>query len=114
MRHILAAGFLLALPVSLPAGAQEMRSGPNAPATSSQVPPGETPDVPRTGEAGASRPAESRDTPARRGPQPGNPSVNAPAVPGARQPEHSTGMSGGRHDMPERPGARPDASTTGR
>ncbi|MBU8538058.1 hypothetical protein [Falsiroseomonas tokyonensis] len=56
-----------------------------------------------------------RNLPPRTSPPPGHETLPAPAVPGAQRPERSGGVTDfGNSPVPSRPGARPDASTTGR
>jgi hypothetical protein len=114
MRKTLLA-FALLLPAA--AGGQELRSGPNQPAVGGQIPPGALPSD-RAGPPSDARPP--RDTterraedPGRTAPPPGHQTLGAPPVPGARQPERSEGAGGTPSPIPDRPGARPDASTTG-
>jgi hypothetical protein len=108
---------LLALILIAPglAAAQELRSGPNAPATSAQPPPTSLPN-----EGGSATPRRQGD-PNRTGDDPGRTAppadhrvLGGPPVPGATQPQSSEGITTSRDRIPPRPGDRPDASTTGR
>jgi hypothetical protein len=111
-RIILAA--LLLLPGA--SAAQELRSGPNAPAASSQVPPSEPsrpgPDDPRRAPGDPN--ARTGDSDARRTPPPDHRVLGGPPVPGATQPQASEGVTTRRDPIPDRPRTSPDASTTGR
>lgn len=104
---------LPALLVLLPGLAQaQLRSGPDAPAVGSQLPPSTTPEpMPQP-----PRPAPPRDAPARTAPPEGHRTLAPPPVPGATRPEASEGATTSRDRIPEDIGrrVRPDASTTGR
>jgi len=95
----------------------QTRAGPNQPALSAQPPPSSI------GNEGADRsggdrsgadPNRLNDDPGRTQPPAGHPVLGGPPVPGATQPQTSEGYTTNRDRIPERPGARPDASTTGR
>ena len=111
---------ILALTLLLPvaAVAQPRQSGPDAPATSAQPTPQRLPGDRAGPPADANAPrdvtANRNDDPGRTTPPPGHQVLGAPAVPGAQQPQRSEGMGSTTSPVPERPGARPDASTTGR
>ncbi len=106
----------LALLLLLPgvAAAQGLQSGPNAPATNAQ--PRGTGGPSDTGRAGPppGDPNRTGDDPGRTAPPSDHRVLGGPAVPGATPRQDSGGFTGGNHTMPTRPGARPDASTTGR
>jgi hypothetical protein len=95
-----------------------MRSGPNAPATSAQIPPTSLPNeggnAPPGGTGDPATGGRSGDDPPRTSPPPDHRVLGGPPVPGATQPQHSEGFVGHGSPVPERPGARPDASTTNR
>ena len=111
---------LLALALLLPlaATAQPRQSGPDAPAAGAQPPPQRLPTDPAGTPATNNPPrdvtANRNDDPGRTTPPPGHQVLGGPAVPGAQQPARSEGMANTNSPIPERPGARPDASTTGR
>lgn len=133
MRTSLLAAFLL-----LPglAATQELRSGPNAPAVSSQIPPGrEGRDAEdRTGATGGTGAQGTQSTDHIRGvnpapdlgvggvqvpgagrqPPPDHRVLGGPPVPGAVRPEHSEGILTNRDRIPPNIGERirPDAPTT--
>lgn len=111
---------LLALALLLPAPvlAQQLQTGPNAPAVGAQPTPQRLPGD-RAGPPSDSNPprdvtANRNDDPGRTTPPPGHQVLGAPPVPGAQQPSRSEGMTNPGSPIPDRPGARPDASTTGR
>ncbi|HEV7266701.1 MAG TPA: hypothetical protein VGN83_17535 [Falsiroseomonas sp.] len=132
MRHIPTAAILLAaflLPAA--ADAQAPRSGPNAPAVGSQIPPGQpgrnadersgatgtqstdhirgaTP-APGLGTSGVQVPGAGRQPP------PDHRVLGGPPVPGAARPERSEGIVTNRDVIPPDIGARvrPEAPTTG-
>lgn len=108
---------LLALPLILPGAAlAQLQSGPGAPAVSSQLPPSEPPGQSRPG-PGTPEPA-GRDAAtggdARTAPPGDHRVLGGPPVPGATQPQGSEGFATSGDPIPPRPGAAPDASTTGR
>ncbi|MGG5808344.1 hypothetical protein [Falsiroseomonas sp. CW058] len=96
----------------------QLRSGPDAPSVGGQLPPQQlSRDPAGIAQPTTQPPAETgtpRNQPARTEPPPGHQTLGAPAVPGARQPERSEGFADTGSPVPARPGARPDASTTGR
>jgi hypothetical protein len=104
---------LLLLPVA-PVVAQQLD---RQPAANSQPPRSGLP-ADRAGPPSApSRPPVGVGTPRTQPPSterpPGHQTLQAPAVPGATQPGRSEGITDfGRSPIPDRPGARPDASTT--
>jgi hypothetical protein len=109
----------LALALALPGAAlAQLQSGPNAPSVGGQLPPTRMPSDPAGPSGATDQPpvgtGTPRNQPARTAPEPGHRTLTAPAVPGARQPQHSDGITGPASPIPARPGARPDASTTGR
>jgi hypothetical protein len=99
----------------------EPRSGPNAPATSSQVPPTSLPNEARD-RVGPNQPgsapgdANSRTgaSETRTAPPQDHRVLGGPPVPGATQPQHSEGITTNRDVIPPHVGDRPPASTTGR
>ncbi len=118
------------------AAAQELRSGPNAPAASSQIPPSEPSRANPPGRQGGAGDPSTQSTDHIRGVQPstggaiGNvpvpgadrgppphPVLGGPPVPGATQPRSSEGFtSDGRSQIPPNIGerVRPNGTTTGR
>ncbi|MGG5889257.1 hypothetical protein ACLF3G_19155 [Falsiroseomonas sp. HC035] len=104
---------LALLPLS-PATAQQLD---RQPAASSQPPrvavPGDRagpPSAPARPPVGVGTP---RTQPPSTQPPPGHQTLQAPSVPGAARPDRSEGITDfGRSPVPDRPGARPDASTT--
>jgi hypothetical protein len=102
------------------AGAQSLRSGPDAPAASAQVPPTSLPNEggDRSGANAPNRPAGAPGTQStdhvRTAPPPGHQTLGAPPVPGAVQPRDSEGFTTNRDRIPARDRSQPDASTTGR
>jgi|GEM_PF-3204016 len=97
------------------AAAQQTQAGPNAPALSAQPPPTLTPN--EGGDRSGGEPGDPNrrgDDPGRTSPPPGHRVLGGPPVPGARQPETTEGRDTVRNPVPQRPGDRPDASTTGR
>jgi hypothetical protein len=115
MRTILPA---LGLLIALPAAAVDMRTGPNDSALSAQPTPQNLPGD-RAGppsDSGTPRDVTTRrnDDPGRTTPPQGHQTMPAPGVGNARQPEASTGYARPEESIPDRPGARRDASTTGR
>jgi hypothetical protein len=108
----------LALLLMLPglAAAQDLRSGPNAPAVGAQVPPTEPPRArpDQPGRAPGSPDARTGSGDARTAPPPDHRVLGGPPVPGARRPDHSEGITTNRDPIPARPRTTPDATTTGR
>jgi hypothetical protein len=96
--------------------AQPSRSGPNAPAVNSQLPPSDPPrDLGNAPQAAPGDPnARTGANDARTAPPADHRVLGGPAVPGAAPPQSSEGFVTNRDRVPERPAARPDASTTGR
>ncbi|WP_237217752.1 hypothetical protein [Falsiroseomonas oryziterrae] len=90
----------------------QTRAGPDQPALSAQPPPTALPNeaADRTG----AEPNRIPDDPPRTAPPGDHRVLGGPPVPGASQPPASEGFATSRDRIPERPGARPDASTTGR
>jgi hypothetical protein len=97
------------------AAAQTLRSSPGDPAVNSQVPPSDPPrDQGNAPQASPGDPnARTGAGDARTAPPPDHRVLGGPPIPGARQPGSSE-RAGDRSPVPERPGAKPDASTTGR
>jgi hypothetical protein len=118
MKPILLTALLLLSPAL---SAQELRSGPSAPAANAQIPPSEprgrsAGDPNQPGAAPGDPAARTGADDARRAPPPGHTVLGGPPVPGARQPERSEGFATDRDPIPPHVGERirPDASTTGR
>jgi hypothetical protein len=111
---------ILALALLLPAaaGAEDLRTGPNNPALSAQPTPQRLPSDRAGPPSDSSTPrdvtTQRADDPARTAPPPGHRTMQAPAVPGATQPQRSDGYAQGDSPIPSRPADRRDASTTGR
>jgi hypothetical protein len=117
MRRTALTALLLLAPglAAAPALGQGLRSGPNEPALSAQPPPSLTPN--EGGDRSGAEPGDPnrrRDDPGRRAPPADHRVLGGPPVPGAQQPSASQGYATGTNPIPERPGNRPDASTTGR
>lgn len=106
---------LLALALILPGAAEaQLQSGPNAPSVGSQLPRTEMPRDPAgPTDSPGQRGPRTGDT-ARTAPPPGHQVLPAPELPGATPPRGGEGFGTTRNPIPDRPGARPDASTTGR
>jgi hypothetical protein len=107
---------LLALLVLPSLALAQTRAGPDQPALSAQPPPTSLPNEggDQTGATPGGDPNRLSDDPARTAPPAGHRVLGGPPVPGATQPRNSEGVTTSRDRIPERPGARPDASTTGR
>jgi hypothetical protein len=136
MRHTPTAALLLLLLMPAALGAQELRSGPNAPAASSQIPPAQPgPGAnDRTGATGQTGAQGTQSTDQIRGVQPApghrigevpvpgserrppgdHRVLGGPPVPGAVQPRQSEGITTNRDVIPPNVGerVRPNAPTT--
>ncbi len=115
MRIILPA---LGLLIALPAAALDMRTGPNDSALGAQPTPqnlpGDRAGPPSDSQAPRDVTTRRNDDPGRTAPEAGHRTMPAPGVGNARQPETSTGYARPENSIPDRPGARRDATTTGR
>ncbi|PWS35813.1 hypothetical protein DFH01_19755 [Falsiroseomonas bella] len=116
MRTLLLVACLLTLGGT--AGAQ-LRSGPDAPAVSSQLPPSLPPGNSQPGPEGEVRapgvapdPRAGAGIPRPPGPPSGHEVLGGPPVPGARRPDHSEGFFTNRDVIPPRVGGAPMQSGT--
>ena len=111
--------FLFLLLLALPATAQEqLRSRPNDPAPSSQLPPTEPrPDRGNQPQAAPGHPdSRTGADDARTTPPPDHRVLGGPQMPGARQPDSSGGIAPRSDPIPPDIGQRirPEGTTTGR
>lgn len=116
MSRILPPALAFSLLLAGPALAQ-LQSGPNAPSVGGQLPPTQMPrdqaSPPQSAPATGAPNTQQRDH-IRTEPPPGHQTLSPPRPQGAERPDRSTGMFDTQSPVPERPGARPDATETGR